>query len=446
MEFIEGDSLWSIVNDQGLDWNALKVSAHESVSWCHQLATVLAQMHAHHPPIMHRDIKTENVMLSRKLPKSASTSCFSSTSSINPPPAEPSAYAQVTLIDFGLARSLPTPTIHSPPVPGFHTPARSESEAAWSRRLLRLKPFFGLVDSRGSTYSITSSKKLSKRLSIRLATTPVGTPVGLIPSRPPPVEKAVDGYYQPGTSASPRLTINGNEEDKESKANDESRPKAVSHMLPLVKNDSPDSRVEFKPQNELMSVGHAEGSECGDDPHEAGGLTPRKLSHIHPAVNNNRHSSISRMAHFSVFSSYAMTSKKGSLIYMAPEVLMGRPYSQQADVFSFAVTCWEILHRRLIVHMVLDEHFRASSQKKEEAVMEYASAVAAGYRPPLSPHLPLALKELFERCWAANPSLRPDMRTVEEKLEAILKTEDLSPMNQPPSGSNEGGSCSCIIS
>ena len=54
---------------------------------------------------------------------------------------------------------------------------------------------------------------------------------------------------------------------------------------------------------------------------------------------------------------------------------------QQADVFSFAMTAYELLHRRLILTTVLEKHFGASFEEKELALFEYASAVATqGYR------------------------------------------------------------------
>ncbi len=52
----------------------------------------------------------------------------------------------------------------------------------------------------------------------------------------------------------------------------------------------------------------------------------------------------------------------------------------QADVFSFAMVMYELLHRRVIVLSILEKHFGASFERKERAIYEYAESVARGYR------------------------------------------------------------------
>ena len=39
---------------------------------------------------------------------------------------------------------------------------------------------------------------------------------------------------------------------------------------------------------------------------------------------------------------YDMTGETGSLRYMAPEVIMRKPYNHKADVFSFGIVAWEM--------------------------------------------------------------------------------------------------------
>ena len=53
----------------------------------------------------------------------------------------------------------------------------------------------------------------------------------------------------------------------------------------------------------------------------------------------------------------------------------------KADVFSFAMAMYELVHRRLILSTILEKHFGSSFEEKELALYEYASAVATqGYR------------------------------------------------------------------
>lgn len=118
---------------------------------------------------------------------------------------------------------------------------------------------------------------------------------------------------------------------------------------------------------------------------------------------------------------------------MAPEVFRGEPYNHKADVFSFAVTCYELLHRQLILSAILDKMpVGASHEEIEVAILEYASAVSAGYRPPLSPHLPASLRKLIQDCWTDVPTDRPAMDKVEAQIRVILRTENFFKMDQPP--------------
>ena len=59
----------------------------------------------------------------------------------------------------------------------------------------------------------------------------------------------------------------------------------------------------------------------------------------------------------------------------------GLDYNVKADVFSFAMAMYELVHRRLILSTILEKHFGSSFEEKELALYEYASAVATqGYR------------------------------------------------------------------
>jgi len=142
---------------------------------------------------------------------------------------------------------------------------------------------------------------------------------------------------------------------------------------------------------------------------------------------------------------HQLTGRTGSLLYMAPEVFKGEPYNEKADVFSFGMCLFELLSRKLIISTVLEnlaaQQPRGTSfEEKEEAILEYAQAVAAGYRPPLSADLPEALSELLRRCWSKNPLERPSMHHIVASLGEVLRSPALlAPLDQDPHA------CACCI-
>ena len=53
----------------------------------------------------------------------------------------------------------------------------------------------------------------------------------------------------------------------------------------------------------------------------------------------------------------------------------------KADVFSFVMAMYELVHRRLILSTILEKHFGSSFEERELALFEYATAVATqGFR------------------------------------------------------------------
>lgn len=107
----------------------------------------------------------------------------------------------------------------------------------------------------------------------------------------------------------------------------------------------------------------------------------------------------------------------GTPQYMAPEQAMGQPVSSAADIYSFAVVCYEALTGQI--------PFSA-----ETAVAVYAAQVKEDYRPPreLVPDIPDALEELLTRCLRPEPEQRPASMT--EILE-VLDTLDAQPPPKP---------------
>lgn len=96
----------------------------------------------------------------------------------------------------------------------------------------------------------------------------------------------------------------------------------------------------------------------------------------------------------------SMTMMVGTTPWRAPEVfnasdmMMAHHYTWQADVYSFAMTCFEILTGKLPFEGVPNNKIFES--------------IVAGNRPSLEDvEMSPTLKVLIQRCWATNPSERP---------------------------------------
>ncbi|PKA63867.1 Serine/threonine-protein kinase HT1 [Apostasia shenzhenica] len=101
-----------------------------------------------------------------------------------------------------------------------------------------------------------------------------------------------------------------------------------------------------------------------------------------------------------------MTGETGTLGYMAPEVLNGKPYNRKCDVYSFGICLWEI--------------YCCDMPYPDLSFSEIASAVVRqNLRPEIPRCCPSSLANVMKRCWDANPDKRPEMEEVVSLLEAI---------------------------
>ncbi|GBC03108.1 hypothetical protein RclHR1_00050016 [Rhizophagus clarus] len=99
----------------------------------------------------------------------------------------------------------------------------------------------------------------------------------------------------------------------------------------------------------------------------------------------------------------------GNLPYIAPEVIVGRGYTKESDIYSVAMLMWEI-----------------SSGQPPFINYEYdyylAMKIVTGTRPKIVPGTPLKYQELMKRCWDANPKNRPDINTLWSEMMKINKS------------------------
>ncbi|GLJ22040.1 hypothetical protein SUGI_0412970 [Cryptomeria japonica] len=113
-----------------------------------------------------------------------------------------------------------------------------------------------------------------------------------------------------------------------------------------------------------------------------------------------------------------MTGTTGTLGYMAPEVLDGKPYNRKCDVYSFGICLWEIYSCEMAyAHLSFSEFT--------------AAVVTRNVRPKIPRSCPTSLATVIKKCWDENPEKRPEMDEVVELLEKIdtRKGKGMVPMS-----------------
>ncbi|KAB1218133.1 Serine/threonine-protein kinase HT1 [Morella rubra] len=101
-----------------------------------------------------------------------------------------------------------------------------------------------------------------------------------------------------------------------------------------------------------------------------------------------------------------MTGETGTLGYMAPEVLDGKPYNRRCDVYSFGICLWEI--------------YCCDMPYPDLSFADVSSAVVRqNLRPEIPRCCPSSLANIMRKCWDANADKRPEMDEVVRMLEAI---------------------------
>eukprot|EP00743_Colponemidia_sp_Colp-15_P008072 GILK01008747.1.p1 GENE.GILK01008747.1~~GILK01008747.1.p1 ORF type:complete len:1674 (+),score=303.81 GILK01008747.1:56-5077(+) len=104
-----------------------------------------------------------------------------------------------------------------------------------------------------------------------------------------------------------------------------------------------------------------------------------------------------------------MTGQCGTYHWMAPEVIAMRPYTEKADVFSYAIVLWEIASRRV-------------PYEGMDPVQIGVAVINEQLRPDIScipADCPAGLTSLIVDCWQQNPQDRPDFDSIIETLKQI---------------------------
>ncbi|WMV50596.1 hypothetical protein MTR67_043981 [Solanum verrucosum] len=100
-----------------------------------------------------------------------------------------------------------------------------------------------------------------------------------------------------------------------------------------------------------------------------------------------------------------MTGETGTLGYMAPEVLDGKPYNRKCDVYSFGICLWEI--------------YCCDLPYPDLSFAEVSSTVVRQNLQLEIPRCwPSSLSNVM-KSWDGHPEKRPEMEEVVRLLEAI---------------------------
>jgi len=99
---------------------------------------------------------------------------------------------------------------------------------------------------------------------------------------------------------------------------------------------------------------------------------------------------------------------KGTPLYMAPEVMMGKDFDEKADVYSYAMCLWEIYTCKDLFpnHNDYDEFVAAICKNLE--------------RPDIPSDCLPSLRKLLEDCWHSKAKNRPDFMEINDRLDHIL--------------------------
>ena len=116
----------------------------------------------------------------------------------------------------------------------------------------------------------------------------------------------------------------------------------------------------------------------------------------------------------------AFTGFAGSRRYMAPEMVLKKPYNTSLDIYSFGMLLWALC--------ALEEPFDAMDVEKHRK-----SVSIKGQRPKCSKWTKdlkcaktIELKGLIEACWSADISKRPSSQKVYECLKTVVNYIDRS--------------------
>eukprot|EP00002_Diphylleia_rotans_P021826 TRINITY_DN4256_c0_g1_i1.p1 TRINITY_DN4256_c0_g1~~TRINITY_DN4256_c0_g1_i1.p1 ORF type:complete len:695 (-),score=101.70 TRINITY_DN4256_c0_g1_i1:458-2542(-) len=106
----------------------------------------------------------------------------------------------------------------------------------------------------------------------------------------------------------------------------------------------------------------------------------------------------------------------GTLLWMAPEVILGEDYTEKADIYSFGIIIWEVFSRQ-------------EPYEGEEVAESIAIRVAKeGLRPDRIPDAeqPVEFRSLMESCWDNDMNKRPTFTSILKTMNSVFDPSNSS--------------------
>ncbi|CAB4412225.1 unnamed protein product [Rhizophagus irregularis] len=96
----------------------------------------------------------------------------------------------------------------------------------------------------------------------------------------------------------------------------------------------------------------------------------------------------------------------GVLPYVAPEVLRGKEYTQESDIYGFGIVAYEVCTGLPPYHDIVHDKFLAIS-------------ICQGLRPKSNYKIPQLILNIIKQCWNADPLKRPKANELRELLDNL---------------------------
>ncbi|KAL7256513.1 hypothetical protein ACSBR1_010445 [Camellia fascicularis] len=135
---------------------------------------------------------------------------------------------------------------------------------------------------------------------------------------------------------------------------------------------------------------------------------------------------LSKMGITSDFDSHISTNVKGTFGYLDPEYFMTRRLTKKSDVYAFGVVLFEVLCRRPLVDMRLEEEQRSLALWAQHCIKKkkLGQIIDPSMRDQISPHCLKVIAKVANKCLNNNPNGRPTMADVVVSLECALAAQD----------------------